>query len=90
MSQIENEPFLLRKRSAEEIADYDLGFQAGANAEEADDTKSEAWQHGWAEPMCRGYRPLTISSSIRCFSFIATAANIVRKDLAVRPCFPMT
>jgi hypothetical protein len=34
MSQIENEPFLLRKRSAEEIADYDLGFQAGVNAEE--------------------------------------------------------
>jgi hypothetical protein len=49
MQHITNEPFLLRKRSDEEIADYDLGFQAGANAEEEDDTKSEAWQHGWAE-----------------------------------------
>jgi hypothetical protein len=39
-------PFLLRKRSHEEIAEYDIGFQAGSNAEEADDAKSEAWQRG--------------------------------------------
>jgi hypothetical protein len=49
MEHIADEPFLLRKRSDEEIADYDLGFQAGTNAEEADDTKSEAWQRGRAE-----------------------------------------
>ena len=42
-------PFLLRKGSDEEIAEYDIGFQAGSNAEEADGTKSEAWQRGWAE-----------------------------------------
>ena len=43
-------PSLLRKGSDEEIAEYDIGFQAGSNAEEADDAKSEAWQRGWAEP----------------------------------------
>ncbi len=49
MKHIADEPFLLRKRSDEEIADYDHGFQAGTNAEEADDTKSEASQRGRAE-----------------------------------------
>lgn len=43
------EPFLLCPRSDEEIAEYDLGFQAGKDGQEADDTKSEAWQRGWAE-----------------------------------------
>jgi len=35
--------FLLRKRSHEEIAEYDIGFQAGSNAEEADHAESQAW-----------------------------------------------
>jgi hypothetical protein len=33
MQEITNEPVLLRKRSDEEIAEYDIGFQAGSNAE---------------------------------------------------------
>ena len=41
---MKGEPFLLRPRSDEEIAEYDLGFQAGKDGQEADDTKSEAWQ----------------------------------------------
>ena len=46
---MEREPFLLRPRSDEEIAEYDLGFQAGKDGKEEDDTKSEAWQRGWTE-----------------------------------------
>jgi hypothetical protein len=46
---MKNEPFLLGPRSDEEIDEYDLGFQAGKDGKEADNTKSEAWQCGWAE-----------------------------------------
>jgi len=45
----DNEPFMLRQRSDEEIADYDKGFKCGQTGGQNDDTKSEAWQRGWAE-----------------------------------------
>jgi hypothetical protein len=45
----ETEPFLLRKHTDEEIADYDKGFECGQSGGQNDDTKSEAWQRGWAE-----------------------------------------
>jgi hypothetical protein len=45
----DNEPFLLRQRTEEEIADYDKGFESGQKGGPNDDTKSEAWQRGWAE-----------------------------------------
>jgi hypothetical protein len=46
---IDHDPFLLRPRSDEEKGDYDLGFQCGSNGGEPDETKSKAWQRGWAE-----------------------------------------
>jgi hypothetical protein len=46
---IDHEPFMLRKRSAKEIADYDAGFAAGSNAQGVDDSKGQSWQRGWAE-----------------------------------------
>jgi len=45
----DSEPFMLRQRSDEEIADYDKGFECGQSGGQNDDTKSEAWQRGWAE-----------------------------------------
>jgi hypothetical protein len=44
-----DKPFMLRPRSDEEIAQYDLGFLAGKSDKVADDTKTEAWQRGWLE-----------------------------------------
>jgi hypothetical protein len=46
---IDTEPFMLRKRTDEEVADYDKGFECGQSGGQNDDTKSEAWQRGWAE-----------------------------------------
>jgi hypothetical protein len=43
------EPFLMRERTPEELADYDAGFIAGEDGKENDDTKSFAWQRGWGE-----------------------------------------
>jgi hypothetical protein len=43
------EPFLMRQRTPEELADYDAGFIAGEDGRENDDTKSFAWQRGWGE-----------------------------------------
>jgi hypothetical protein len=43
------EPFLMRERTPEELADYDAGFMAGEAAKEIDDTESLAWRRGWAE-----------------------------------------
>jgi hypothetical protein len=45
----ETEPFMLRQRTDEEIAEYDKGFESGQKGSPNDDTKSEAWQRGWAE-----------------------------------------
>lgn len=45
----DTEPFMLRKHTDEEIADYDKGFECGRSGGQNDDTKSEAWQRGWAE-----------------------------------------
>jgi hypothetical protein len=49
MAYQDDEPFLLRERSDKEIAEYDAGFEAGSNGGSDDDTKSIAWQRGWAE-----------------------------------------
>jgi hypothetical protein len=46
---LDTELFMLRQRSDEEIADYDKGFECGQSVGQNDDTKSEAWQSGWAE-----------------------------------------
>jgi hypothetical protein len=43
------EPFLMRQRTPEELADYDAGFIAGEDGKENDDTKSFAWRRGWGE-----------------------------------------
>jgi hypothetical protein len=43
------EPYLLQKRSKDEMADYDAGFQTGLGDEEFDDTQNETWQRGWAD-----------------------------------------
>jgi hypothetical protein len=43
------EPFLMRQRAPEELADYDAGFIAGEDGKGNDDTKSFAWQRGWRE-----------------------------------------
>jgi hypothetical protein len=43
------EPFLMRERTPEELADYDASFMAAEQGEEWDDTKSFAWQRGWGE-----------------------------------------
>jgi hypothetical protein len=45
----DSEPFMLRQRSDEEVADYDKGFECGQKGGQNDDTESEAWQIGWAE-----------------------------------------
>ncbi|MBB5329413.1 hypothetical protein [Tunturiibacter gelidoferens] len=45
----DTEPFMLRQRTNEEIADYDKGFECGQEGGQNDDTKSQAWQRGWAE-----------------------------------------
>ncbi|WP_433965166.1 hypothetical protein [Tunturiibacter gelidiferens] len=45
----DTEPFLLRERTDEEIADYDKGFECGQSGGQNDETKSEALQRGWTE-----------------------------------------
>jgi hypothetical protein len=45
----DTEPFMLRQRTDKEIADYDKGFECGQSGGQNDDTKSAAWQRGWAE-----------------------------------------
>ncbi len=42
-------PFKVGKHSDEEIAEYDKGFACGQSGGQNDDTKSPAWQRGWAE-----------------------------------------
>jgi hypothetical protein len=44
-----DEPFLIRERTDKELADYDVGFRAGEDGKEPDDTGSLAWYRGWAE-----------------------------------------
>ena len=48
-ASISTEPFMLHQRTDEEIADYDKGFECGSSGGQNDDTKSHAWQRGWAE-----------------------------------------
>jgi hypothetical protein len=47
--KLDVEPFMLLQRSDEELADYDKGFECGQSGGQNDDTKSDAWQRGWAE-----------------------------------------
>jgi hypothetical protein len=44
-----NDPFMMTEHTAEEIADCDQGCAVGSEDKEFDDTKSLAWQRGWAE-----------------------------------------
>jgi hypothetical protein len=44
----DEEPWLLHERLLREKADYDEGFATGPAGKECDDTKSRAWQRGWA------------------------------------------
>ncbi|MGF7183366.1 hypothetical protein [Tunturiibacter psychrotolerans] len=48
-ASVRTEPFMLRQRTDEEIADYDKGFACGQSGGQNDDTKNQAWQRGWAE-----------------------------------------
>ena len=45
----DDQPFHLEERSDEELAEYDKGFEAGQEGQPNDDTKTFAWQRGWAE-----------------------------------------
>jgi hypothetical protein len=45
----DDEPFLIRHRTPEELADYDAGFKAAQERKEWDDAQSFAWQCGWGE-----------------------------------------
>jgi len=36
-----------REREEEELADFDIGFQARLDDEPLDETASEAWKRGW-------------------------------------------
>jgi hypothetical protein len=42
-------PFGADEVTDEEIADHDLGLEAGLAGKPNDDIKSEAWQRGWAD-----------------------------------------
>jgi hypothetical protein len=42
-------PFESPKRSEVELIDHLFGFKAGAAGESYDETKSLAWQRGWAD-----------------------------------------
>jgi hypothetical protein len=36
-------------RTDEELADHDIGFEEGLTGRPNDETKSSAWQRGWAD-----------------------------------------
>jgi hypothetical protein len=44
-----NGSYLFKQCSADEVADYDAGFNAGSKGLEIDGTKSLAWRTGWSE-----------------------------------------
>jgi hypothetical protein len=46
---VSTELFMLRQHSDEELAEYDKGFESGQKGGPNDETKTEAWQRGWAE-----------------------------------------
>lgn len=45
----DEQPVMLRQHSEEEVTDYDDGFKAGFSGRSNNDSKSQAWQRGWAE-----------------------------------------
>jgi hypothetical protein len=45
----EHLPFDSSERSEEELIDHLFGVKAGAAGEPNDETKSPAWQRGWAD-----------------------------------------
>ena len=46
---IDTEPFMLRDRTKEEVADYDAGFKAGSQGGASEEGNTDAWYRGWAE-----------------------------------------
>jgi hypothetical protein len=46
---IDAEPFMLRDRTAEEVAEYDAGFKAGSQGGASEEGNTDAWCRGWAE-----------------------------------------
>ena len=44
-----DEPFLIRQRTPEELTDYDAGFKAAIEGKESDDAQSFAWRCGYGE-----------------------------------------
>ena len=46
---LDTEPFVMRSHTDAEIAHYDEGFKCGQSGGQNDDSKSQAWQRGWAE-----------------------------------------
>jgi hypothetical protein len=49
VEDIDTEPFLYRKRTKQEMTDYDQGFKAGTEGKGSHEGKSFAWYRGWAE-----------------------------------------
>jgi hypothetical protein len=47
--EVDDEPFMLDQHSEEDVTEYDKGFECGQCGGQNDDTKSPAWQRGWAE-----------------------------------------
>jgi hypothetical protein len=45
----DEEPFLSRDRTEQEKTDFAAGYRSGESVSGIDDTKSDAWQRGWAE-----------------------------------------
>jgi hypothetical protein len=37
------------EREDEELADYDIGFQAGQDGQPIDGTATDAWKRGWKD-----------------------------------------
>jgi hypothetical protein len=41
--------FLYKRRSVDELREYDAGYKAGSKGLELDPSKSAAWRSGWSE-----------------------------------------
>jgi hypothetical protein len=46
---VDTEPFDSRERTVKEMDDHNNGFEGGLAGESCDETKSLAWQRGWAD-----------------------------------------
>jgi hypothetical protein len=45
------------EREDEELADFDIGFQAGLDGEPFDRAATDAWQRGWNDATTKGAHP---------------------------------